>query len=77
MTAKNAGLRKQHLPATDREFLTIQEVAAQLDVGPTTIYEMVSNGEMPAVRIRKSYRIPRKVLETMAAQAAAHVRSPS
>jgi excisionase family DNA binding protein len=67
------GLLKKSLPATEREFLTVREVAAELDVGPGVIYKMISAGEIPVVKVHGSIRIPRRVLEAMAENAGAEV----
>ena len=37
--------------------LTVTEVATRLRVSNMTVYRLVNSGEMPAVRIGKSYRI--------------------
>lgn len=38
-------------------FVTVAEVAAQLRVSNMTVYRLVQSGELPAVRVGRSYRI--------------------
>jgi excisionase family DNA binding protein len=38
-------------------FVTVAEVAAQLRVSNMTVYRLVQAGQLPAVRIGRSYRI--------------------
>jgi excisionase family DNA binding protein len=38
-------------------FLTVAEVARMLRVSNMTVYRLVNGGELPAVRIGKSYRL--------------------
>lgn len=46
--------------STDRpevKFLTIAEVAAMMRVSKMTVYRLVHNGELPAVRVGRSFRV--------------------
>ena len=38
-------------------FVTVGEVARQLRVSNMTVYRLISAGELPAVRVGKSYRL--------------------
>lgn len=38
-------------------FLTVNEVADLLRVSSMTIYRLIKDGELPAVRVGKSYRL--------------------
>ncbi len=38
-------------------FLTVAEVAALLRVSNMTVYRLIGAGELPAVRVGKSYRL--------------------
>jgi excisionase family DNA binding protein len=38
-------------------FLTVAEVAAMLRVSNMTVYRLINAGELPAVRVGKSYRL--------------------
>jgi len=44
--------------------LTISEVAQYLSVSESTIYKMVKEGQIPAVRIGKSWRFLQTVIDT-------------
>ena len=39
------------------QFVTVAEVAAQLRVSNMTVYRLIQNGELPSVRVGRSYRI--------------------
>lgn len=40
------------------EFLTVAEVAAMMRVSKMTVYRLVHGGDLPAVRVGKSFRVP-------------------
>jgi excisionase family DNA binding protein len=40
------------------KFLTVAEVAAVMRVSKMTVYRLVHNGELPAVRVGRSFRVP-------------------
>jgi excisionase family DNA binding protein len=42
---------------TDPKFLTVAEVAAMMRVSKMTVYRLVHNGELPAVRVGRSFRV--------------------
>ena len=46
------------------QFLTVAEVADVMRVSKMTVYRLVHSGELPAVRVGKSYRVPQQALET-------------
>ena len=39
------------------KFLTVAEVAAMMRVSKMTVYRLVHNGELPAVRVGRSFRV--------------------
>jgi excisionase family DNA binding protein len=39
------------------KFLTVAEVAAVMRVSKMTVYRMVHNGQLPAVRVGRSFRV--------------------
>lgn len=43
---------------TDGSLLTVAEVADALRVSRMTVYRLVHSGELPAVRVGRSYRVP-------------------
>lgn len=40
------------------EFLTVAEVATLMRVSKMTVYRLVHSGELPAVRVGRSFRVP-------------------
>jgi excisionase family DNA binding protein len=40
------------------EFLTVAEVAAIMRVSKMTVYRLVHSGELPAIRVGRSFRVP-------------------
>jgi excisionase family DNA binding protein len=51
-------------PLSDEPLLTITEVAASLRVSKMTIYRLVHAGELPAIRIGRSFRVRASALRT-------------
>ena len=48
------------------DVLTVEEVQKVLRIGRTQTYSLIRNGRIPAMRIGKSFRIPKsKLLEFM------------
>lgn len=47
------------------KFLTVAEVAELARVSRMTVYRMVHAGDLPAVRVGKSYRVPQAAVEEM------------
>lgn len=52
------------LEAPRVQFLTVAEVADVMRVSRMTVYRLVHAGELPAVRVGKSFRVPQQALET-------------
>ena len=46
------------------QFLTVAEVAAAMRVSKMTVYRLVHNGELPAVRVGRSFRVPEDAVDT-------------
>lgn len=44
------------------QFLTVAEVASMMRVSKMTVYRLVHSGELPAVRVGKSFRVPEKAV---------------
>lgn len=44
------------------KFLTVAEVATLMRVSKMTVYRMVHAGELPAVRVGRSFRVPEKAV---------------
>lgn len=45
------------------ELLTVQDVQTITQLGRTKVYELIRDGELPVLRIGRSLRIRREVLE--------------
>ena len=43
-------------------FLTVAEVAAVMRVSKMTVYRLVHGGELPAVRVGRSFRVPEQAV---------------
>ncbi|GAB2931198.1 hypothetical protein GCM10027047_29580 [Rhodococcus aerolatus] len=46
----------------DTQFLTVAEVATVMRVSKMTVYRLVHNGELPAVRVGRSFRVHAKAV---------------
>lgn len=44
-------------PLSQVRFLTVAEVATAMRVSKMTVYRLVHSGELPAVRVGKSFRV--------------------
>jgi excisionase family DNA binding protein len=49
-------------PLSEVKFLTVAEVAAVMRVSKMTVYRLVHSGELPAVRVGRSFRVPEKAV---------------
>ncbi|KGN40143.1 helix-turn-helix domain-containing protein [Knoellia aerolata] len=47
-----------HERLAEVRFLTVAEVASIMRVSKMTVYRMVHGGELPAVRVGRSFRVP-------------------
>ena len=47
----------------DSTFLTVAEVAAAMRVSKMTVYRLVHSGELPAVRVGRSFRVERSAVD--------------
>jgi excisionase family DNA binding protein len=47
----------------DVRFLTVAEVATALRVSKMTVYRLVHSGELPAVRVGRSFRVPEQAVQ--------------
>lgn len=46
--------------------VTVDEAAQLLSVGRWTIYQMLSSGDLPSIKLGRSRRIPIKAIESLA-----------
>ena len=51
-------------PLSDVTFLTVAEVAPKMRVSKMTVYRLVHNGELSAVRVGRSFRVPENAVQT-------------
>ena len=49
-------------PLGQVKFLTVAEVAALMRVSKMTVYRLVHSGEMTAVRVGRSFRVPERAV---------------
>ncbi|GAA1386148.1 helix-turn-helix domain-containing protein [Kitasatospora putterlickiae] len=49
-------------PLQDVVFLTVAEVAAVMRVSKMTVYRLVHSGELPAIRVGRSFRVPQQAV---------------
>ena len=50
-------------PVARAQFLTVAEVAGLMRVSKMTVYRMVHSGELPAMRVGRSFRVPERAVE--------------
>ena len=55
--ASNAGASGAPGDISEVRFLTVAEVATLMRVSKMTVYRLVHNGELPAVRVGRSFRV--------------------
>ncbi|WP_099246219.1 helix-turn-helix domain-containing protein [Mycobacterium sp. shizuoka-1] len=63
-SARDAG-GADSTPAARAQFLTVAEVAALMRVSKMTVYRLVHNGELPAVRVGRSFRVHAKAVHDL------------
>lgn len=44
------------------QFLTVTEVAEVMRVSKMTVYRLIHAGELPAIRVGKSFRVPKAAI---------------
>ena len=52
-----ANRKADHDGLSRTQFLTVAEVAAAMRVSKMTVYRLVHNGDLPAVRVGRSFRV--------------------
>lgn len=52
----------EDLPLGEVRFLTVAEVAALMRVSKMTVYRLVHGGDLPAVRVGRSFRVPEQAV---------------
>lgn len=48
---------------SDIKFLTVAEVASTMRVSKMTVYRLVHAGDLPAVRVGRSFRVPETAVD--------------
>jgi excisionase family DNA binding protein len=49
-------------PLSEVKFLTVAEVATAMRVSKMTVYRLVHSGELPAIRVGRSFRVPEQAV---------------
>ena len=49
-------------PLSEVKFLTVAEVATAMRVSKLTVYRLVHGGELPAIRVGRSFRVPEQAV---------------
>ena len=49
-------------PLSDVRFLTVAEVATSMRVSKMTVYRLVHSGELEAIRVGRSFRVPEQAV---------------
>jgi excisionase family DNA binding protein len=57
-----AGTDRPDRPLSEVKFLTVAEVASVMRVSKMTVYRLVHNGDLPAVRVGRSFRVPEQAV---------------
>lgn len=58
-------------------FMTVAETAVILQISKMTVYRRVHEGELPAVRVGRSFRIPRQAVEEELRSSVQHTGPPT
>ncbi|MDT4912390.1 MAG: hypothetical protein QOC66_1518 [Pseudonocardiales bacterium] len=59
---KEPAVRPVDPALSEVRFLTVAEVASVMRVSKMTVYRMVHAGELPAVRVGRSFRVPEQAV---------------
>ncbi|MBV7362969.1 helix-turn-helix domain-containing protein [Actinomycetaceae bacterium TAE3-ERU4] len=51
---------------------TVAEIADILRVSKMTVYRMIHDGELPAIRVGRSFRVPQAVVDQLLDQTGTH-----
>jgi len=53
----------QELRLAEVRFTTVAEVASLMRVSKMTVYRLIHSGELPAVRVGRSFRVPESAVD--------------
>ena len=59
----SSGVRAYRPPRAAVTFLTVAEVAAMMRVSKMTVYRLVHAGDLSAVRVGRSFRVPERAVQ--------------
>ena len=59
----HGGARSGGERLSEVKFLTVAEVAQVMRVSKMTVYRLVHSGELPAVRVGRSFRVPEQAVQ--------------
>jgi excisionase family DNA binding protein len=59
---KRAMMASETTPLSDVRFLTVAEVATIMRVSKMTVYRLVHSGELEAIRVGRSFRVPEQAV---------------
>jgi excisionase family DNA binding protein len=62
---RDSGTGASDQPVAKAQFLTVAEVAGLMRVSKMTVYRLVHNGELPAVRVGRSFRVHAKAVHDL------------
>jgi excisionase family DNA binding protein len=60
--AEQPAVRPLDPALSEVRFLTVAEVASVMRVSKMTVYRMVHGGDLPAVRVGRSFRVPERAV---------------
>ncbi|MDN5853569.1 MAG: helix-turn-helix domain-containing protein [Actinomycetia bacterium] len=58
-----AGTESDDVPTAGGPFLTVAEVAGRIRVSKMTVYRLVHSGQLDAVRVGRSFRVPEEAVD--------------
>ena len=58
-----AGSNKDEVSLSEVRFLTVAEVASRIRVSKMTVYRLVHSGDLEAVRVGRSFRVPESAVD--------------
>src|SRR4051794_35441756 len=62
MYRQNRAIMGSETPLSDVRFLTVAQVALAMRVSKMTVYRLVHSGELEAIRVGRSFRIPEEAV---------------
>ena len=63
LVGRAASMAAEQIPFSEVSFLTVAEVAAIMRVSKMTVYRLVHSGEIEAIRVGRSFRVPRQAVD--------------